>query len=154
MTSWKQALKEGLVTGSLASMLSTAYLVWAGERRGMPAAPTNAVSHWIFGNRALRQDEASLRYTATGYFIHHACSVFWGVVHAKAWGGRPQAKQPVPAIAGAIVTAGVANLVDYTLTPKRLRPGFEHRLRKPEMAKVYACFAIGLAIGSMLLKKR
>jgi hypothetical protein len=154
MTTWKQAFREGLVTGSLASVLSAAYLVLAGERRGVPAAPTNAISHWIFGNRSLREDDPSLLYTATGYLIHHASSVFWGVLHAKAWGAKPQAKKPLPAVAGAVVAAGVANLVDYQLTPKRLTPGFEHRLGKPEMVHVYACFAIGLAIGSMLLKKR
>ena len=50
--------------------------------------------------------------------------------------------------------AGVASFVDYQLTPKRLTPGFEHRLGKPEMVNVYAGFAIGLAIGSLLMKKR
>lgn len=154
MTTWKQAFREGVVTGSLASALSAAYLLLAGQRRGIPAAPTNAISHWIFGNRSLRQDEPSLRYTATGYLIHHVSAVFWGVIHAKLWGGREAAKKPVPAIAGAVVAAGVANLVDYRMTPKRLTPGFEHRLGTPEMVNVYACFAIGLAIGSMLLKKR
>ena len=154
MTTWKQAFREGLVTGSLASVLSTAYLALAGQRRGMPAAPTNAVSHWIFGDRSLRQEEPSVTYTVTGYLIHHASSVFWGVLHAKAWGGRPEAKKPVPAIAGAVAVAAVANVVDYQLTPRRLTPGFEHHLGKPEMAKVYACFALGLAIGSMLLRKR
>ena len=154
MTTWKQALREGLVTGSLASVLSAAYLVLAGQRSGVPAAPTNAISHWFFGDPSLREDAPSLRYTVTGYLIHHASSVFWGVLHAKAWGARQEAKRPLPAIAGAAVAAGVANLVDYQLTPRRLTPGFEHRLGKPEMANVYACFAIGLAIGSMLLKKR
>lgn len=154
MTTWKQAFREGAVTGTVAAVVSAAYLVFAGQRRGMPAAPTNAVSHWLFGDRALRQEEASLAYTATGYLIHHASSIFWGVIHAKLWGGRAEAKKPLPAIAGAVVTAGVANFVDYRLTPKRLTPGFEHRLGTPEMVNVYACFALGLAIGSMLLRKR
>lgn len=93
-------------------------------------------------------------YTVTGYLVHHAASVFWGVLHAKAWGASEQAKKPLPAAAGAMVTAGTACFVDYKLTPKRLTPGFEHRLAKPEMANVYACFALGLMLGSMLMKKR
>jgi hypothetical protein len=154
MTTWKQAMREGLVSGSLASVLSTACLALGGARRGVPAAPTNAVSHWIFGDPALRQDGASLTYTLTGYLIHHTCSVFWGVLHAKAWGARPEAKQPLAAVAGAVAAAGVASFVDYQLTPKRFTPGFEHRLGKPELVNVYAGFAIGLAIGSLLMKNR
>ena len=80
--------------------------------------------------------------------------MFWAVLHAKAWGARPEAKRPLPALAGAVAAAGVASFVDYQLTPKRLTPGFEHRLGKPEMVNVYAGFAIGLAIGSLLMKKR
>lgn len=154
MITWKQALREGLVSGSLASILSGAYLALAGGRRSEPAAPLNAVSHWIFGDRALREDEPRPLYTATGYLIHHAASIFWGTLHAKAWGAREEAKKPLPAAAGAIVAAGAASFVDYRLTPKRLTPGFEHRLGRPEMMNVYACFALGLAIGSILMKKR
>jgi len=154
MTTWKQAFREGLVSGSLASLFSTAYLVLAGNRRSQPAAPVNAVAHWFFGDRALQEDEPSIAYTATGYLTHHAASVFWGTLYAKAWGGRPEAKKPLPAAAGAVAAAAVANFVDYQLTPKRLTPGFEHRLGKPEMTTVYAFFALGLMAGSMLMKKR
>ena len=154
MTTWKQALREGVVAGSLASVFSAAYLAWAGNRRGEPAAPLNAVSHWFFGNRALREDEPSMLYTATGYVTHHLASIFWATLHAKAWGARPEAKAPLPAVAGAVTAAAVASFVDYQLTPKRLTPGFEHRLGKPELANVYACFAVGLAIGTLLMKKR
>lgn len=151
---WKQALREGIVSGSVASLLSAGYLAWAGRRRGETAAPVNAVSHWFFGDRALRQDDASLQYTLTGYLTHHAASVFWAVLHAKFWGARAAAKEPLPAVAGAVAASGVACFVDYQLTPKRLTPGFEHRLGKPELVNVYACFALGLAIGSLLMRKK
>lgn len=154
MVTWKQALREGAVAGSLAGLLSGVYLAVAGGRRGEPAAPLNAVSHWFFGDRSLREDEPSLLYTVTGYLVHHAASVFWGTLHARAWGARPWAKKPLPAAAGAVAAAGVASFVDYQLTPRRLTPGFEHRLGRPEMVNVYACFALGLALGSMLMKRR
>lgn len=154
MITWKQAWREGAVSGSLASLLSAGYLAWAGQRRHEPAAPLNAPSHWFFGRRALEQDEPSVLYTVTGYLVHHVASVFWGVMHAKAWGDHPAATKPLPAAAGAIAAAGVASFVDYQLTPKRLTPGFEHRLGRPEMVNVYACFALGLAIGSVLMKRR
>jgi hypothetical protein len=154
MSTWKQAVREGLVSGSIASVLSAAYLAWAGRNRSETAAPVNAVSHWLFGNRALRQDEPSLLYTLTGYLIHHAASLFWGTLHAKAWGAEQEHKQALPAVAGAVAASGVACFVDFQLTPKRLTPGFEHRLGKPELANVYACFAAGLLIGTLLMKKR
>lgn len=154
MSTWKEALREGMVSGTLASLLSTAYLMRAGARRGEPAAPVNAPSHWIFGDPALREDAPRMKYTATGLAIHHAASLLWGVVHARAWGTRPRAKRPVPAAAGAVATAAVACLVDYRLTPKRLNPGFEHRLTSREMVGVYAWFALGLMAGSMLVRPR
>jgi hypothetical protein len=154
MTTWKQALREGVVSGSLASVFSAAYLAWAGHRRGEAAAPVNAVSHWFFGRRALEADEPSLLYTLTGYLTHHGAAIFWAVLHAKAWGAREVAKQPLPAAAGAVAAAGIACFVDYQLTPKRFTPGFEHRLARPEMANVYACFALGLMVGSLLMRKR
>ena len=154
MSTWKEAFREGLVSGSLASLFSASYLAYAGWRRGTPAAPVNAVSHWFFGDRSLRQDAPSAAYTVTGYVTHHVAAIFWAVLHAKAWGARPEAKSPLPAAAGAVAAAGVACFVDYQLTPKRLTPGFEHRLARPEMTAVYACFALGLMAGSLLMKKR
>jgi hypothetical protein len=154
MPTWKEAFREGAVSGSIASLLSAACLVWSGQRRGQPAAPVNAVSHWFFGDLALRKDDPSVLFTATGFLIHHAASVFWGVLHAKAWGARERAKEPLPAVAGAVAAAGVACLVDLRLTPKRLTPGFEHRLGRPEMTSVYATFALGLLVGSLLMRKR
>jgi hypothetical protein len=53
-----------------------------------------------------------------------------------------------------VAAAGVACFVDYQLTPKRFTPGFEHRLAKPEMANVYACFALGLMVGSLLMRPK
>lgn len=150
MTSWKQVWREGLLAGSVASLLSAAALAVAGRREnGHAAAPINAVSHWVWGRPALRANGNSLRHTLVGYGVHHAASVFWGTLHAWAWGCRPQAKRAMPAAAGAAATAAVACFVDYHLTPERLTPGFEHRLSSKALLAVYACFALGLAIGSI-----
>lgn len=154
MTTWTQAAREGLLSGSIASVLSAAYLAWAGRRRGEPAAPVNAVSHWFFGDRALRRDAPSLRYTLTGYLVHHGASLFWAVLHARYWAARQRHKEPVPALAGAVAASGIACFVDYNLTPARLTPGYEHRLARTELANVYAFFAAGLLIGTLLMKRR
>jgi len=154
MPTWKEAWREGVVSGSIASLLSAAWLVRAGSRRGEPAAPVNAVSHWFFGDLALHKDDPSVLFTLSGYLVHHGASIFWGVLYAKAWGARRRAKRPLPAAAGAAVAAATACLVDYRFTPKRFTPGFEHRLERPDMATVYATFALGLMIGSLLMRRR
>lgn len=150
MNAWKQACREGLFAGSVASLLSAAALALAGHRENNDAAaPVNAISHWIWDRPALYKSGVNLQYTLLGYAVHHVASVFWGVLHARAWGCRPQAKSPGPALAGAATAAAVACFVDLELTPRRLTPGFEHRLSSRAMLAVYACFALGLAIGSM-----
>jgi hypothetical protein len=151
MKSWKPALFEGAISGSAASVLSAAFLALAGHREcgHHPAAPVNAISHWIWDEAALREDGASARHTLAGFLIHHAASIWWGVWHARAWGTRPNSKRPLPALAGAATAAAVACFVDYRMTPERLTPGFEHRLSSRALLGVYACFALGLALGSM-----
>jgi hypothetical protein len=150
MRSWIPTLREGLVAGTFASVLSAAALAAFGRRQaGSAAAPINAVSHWLWGDAALRTDRPTLRHTLVGVVVHEIAAVFWAVLHARAWGQRPEAKRPVPAVVGAAAATGIACFVDYQLTPKRLTPGFEHRLNRPAMAGVYACFALGLALGSI-----
>lgn len=155
MDPWKAALKEALVSGTLASVFSAAALAWAGRREAnAPAAAANATSHWIWGDPALRQDEPTVRYTVPGYLIHHAASVFWALLHARVSARAPQAAQPGAALATSAATAAAACLVDFKLTPHRLTPGFEHRLSRPALAGVYACFALGLALGSIAMRQR
>lgn len=153
MSTWNQALREGAVSGSVASLLSAAALALAGRRQnGTAAAPVNAISHWVWDRPALREDRTTARHTLAGYLIHHAASVWWGAWHAKAWGTRPAAKRPGPALAGAAAAAAVACFVDLRMTPRRLTPGFEHRLSPAAMLAVYGCFALGLALGSMAVR--
>ncbi|MFX5839837.1 hypothetical protein ABTE60_21225, partial [Acinetobacter baumannii] len=61
-------------------MLSTAVLSWRSRREtGRGATATNATSHWVWGEPAMRHREPSVRHTALGYAIHHASSIFWAV---------------------------------------------------------------------------
>ena len=150
MVSWKHALREGALAGSLASVLSGAALVVAGQYRGRrPAAPVNAISHWVWGDPALREDEPSVRHTALGYLIHHGASLFWSTLHARAW-----AQRDVPLPVQAAVTSAVACFVDYELTPRRFTPGFEHKLSARQLAAVYVMFGVGLAIGTQVARSR
>jgi hypothetical protein len=145
-------VQDALVGGALGSVLSTVALMAAGKREtGSLYAPTNASSQWIWGDDALQQDGPSLRYTLTGYLIHHASAAMWAAIHSRLWGQRPDARSPMRAATGAVAAAAAACFVDYRLTPRRLTPGFEHRLSRQSMALVYAMFAAGLALGSIAM---
>jgi len=151
---WKQSLREGAVAGSVASVLSTAALAALGARgAGGAAAPLNAVSHWVWGEEALHSDRPSWRHTLVGYLTQHAASVLWAALYARAYGHRPEAKRLPDALVGGIATSAVAYVVDYTVTPKRLTPGYEHRLDGRGMFAVYAALALGFALGAAALKR-
>lgn len=147
MKNWSEAFKDGLISGSLSSVVSTAMLAARGSsENGTPYAPVNAVSHWIYGDRAARQDDPSLRYTVPGYLIHHGSSLLWGVVYER-WFGRYAEKRDV---APASAVASLACFVDYKLTPERLQPGFEKRLSTPSMVLVYGSVAAGFVLRGFL----
>lgn len=149
---WTQALREGAVAGTVASVLSSAALAALGARQnGSMAAPLNATSHWLWGDEALRRDAPSWRHTLTGYLTQHAASVMWATLYARVYGHRPQAKRLPQAIAGGIATSAVAYAVDYTVTPQRLTPGYEHRLDGKGMLATYGVLALGFALGALLL---
>jgi hypothetical protein len=144
-------LKDALRSGALASLLSTAVLAARGRREaGTPYGPTNATSHWLWGERAFARDGFSLRYTVAGYLIHHASATFWALL-GHHW---LRGKKPLPALGNAVVVSAVACAVDYGLTPPRLRPGYEQRLGRASLALVYLGFAAGLALGALLQPSR
>jgi len=152
---WRAALREAAVSGSLASLLSAAWLAFAGQREmAWPAAPMNATSQWLLGQReALHADHSDRRHTLAGYVVHHLAASFWAVLHARALADRPAARRPGPALAAAAATAAVAAVVDLKMTPERLTPGFQHRVSAPALAGAYGCFALGLAAGSLLARR-
>lgn len=155
MNPWLTALREGAVSGSAASVLSTLVLAAAGRRQAASwTAPTNSTSHWVWGSPALRADAPSWRHTATGYAIHHTAAVFWGVLHARATQAMPATYRPGPGVVAGLTAAAIACLVDYRATPQRLTPGFEHRLGTWALALVYGAFGLGMALGSLAWRAR
>jgi hypothetical protein len=155
MSPWKTALREGAVAGTLATMLSAAVLAIAGRREaGSAVAPFNAVSHWLWGDESLQVQLPTVRHTAIGLATHHLASVFWATLYSRLYGHRDEAKTLPQALGGGIATSAVACFVDYRLVPKRLTPGFEHRLSKGAMVATYAALAAGFALGALALGSR
>lgn len=155
MKSWKQACQDALLAGGAAGIASMAGMAVRSRREnGSGWASLNAPSHWLWGEKALRQDAASLRYTLTGFLIHHLSAGFWGVLHERLLGRRDGGK-PLPAVVrDAALTTAVAAVVDFGLVPQRLTPGFQRRLSLPSLVLVYGLFAAGLAAGSHLAGRR
>lgn len=154
MTTWKQALQDGLVSGSAASALSTLTLAAGGRHdSGSAYAPTNAISHWVWKDEAFGADRPDLKHTLVGYLIHHGSSVFWATLHARLYGRRGLAEDPTRLLTAALISSAMACFVDYKLTPRRLQPGFERRLSTPSMVAVYAAFGLGLALAQRWLER-
>lgn len=164
MQSWRPIAAQAILSGSLASLFSGAALALAGWREGPSAfAPLNAPSQWLWGSaEALAADGPSPRHTLAGYAVHHVASTFWATLHAIAFAGRHELDRPSAAVAAATattavataaVTTAVAALVDLKMCPERLTPGFQHRISRPALFATYACFALGLAAGSLLARR-
>lgn len=154
MESWNTAFRRGLVGGATSSLLSTVALALLGRREaGSAYAPTNAVSHWIYGDEALREDAPSLRHTVPGYLIHHGSATFWSVLFERLCGPLLDRREPATTLGVATAASAVACFVDYELTPRRLQPGFEQHLSRPALAVVYGAFGVGLALGAMLSRR-
>lgn len=156
MKSWRHVAARAAVSGSLASLTSTLVLLLLGEREnGRPLGPVNAPSHWVWGERALRQDGASARYTATGFAIHHLASLLWGGLHERYSPCRQRRDAPARLVLrDAAVVTTLAAAVDLKLVAPRLAPGFERRLSPPAVFCVYGAFALGLVAGHYLLERQ
>lgn len=146
---WRRAARKALVSGAAASALSTVALAACGRReQGSAAGPNNGPSQWVYGRGAAYRRGASLRYTLVGFLVHHLSATGWALLHERVFNNRPRPQTPGERLARAAATAAVANVVDFRLTPKRLRPGFEVQLSKKSLLIVYAAFAVGLALAS------
>jgi hypothetical protein len=151
-------------------------LAWQGRHRhGSSAALINAPSHWVHGDKALRANAPSLKFTLLGAAIHHASALFWATLYEGILRALPvtsgqgdQTRQSLPAgqdtrartpsktslitAASALTTA--AWLVDTRLVPSRLTPGFERRSSRTGLAVTYGAFAAGLAMGALAARRR
>ena len=149
-------LREAVVAGSAASLVSMAALAATGRREtGRASAPINAISHWVHGPAAYAEDEPDARHTVLGLAIHHASALFWGLGYVAL---MRRATEAVPGLAApwkaAAATTLVAAVTDLKLVPPRLTPGFEHRLSRTGVATTYLAFALGLALSGLSLDAR
>ncbi len=151
MEEWtKRVGLSGLLTGTMASLLSTAALAALARIDGKGALqPTNATSHWFHGAQASEHTEMDAAHTLVGYALHHASAVFWALPF-EAWLSIRPPRSSAGLIRDAMMMASIAAAVDYGVTPKRLSPGWELVLSKTSMFMAFGALAIGLAAGAVV----
>jgi hypothetical protein len=136
-------------TGLLAGAGTTVAVMACGKAEAQGGiAPLNAVSHIPFGDKAARQDQASLKYTLTGLLLNMAAVSGWAAM--QQWLVRRNKRSLLTHLAAGATTAATAYVVDYHVVPKRFTPGFEERLSPRSLAVVYGVLAVSLAAGSLL----
>jgi hypothetical protein len=149
------AARRALVTGASASISSAVALsICSRIDEGSYAGGLNGPSQWLWGEAEAYTREASVRHTLVGYSIHHLTSVFWAVLYERMFGEPVGLKTPLRRCAEAAVSSGGAYVVDYYLTPPRLRPGFKKHVRTRSMFVVYGAFALGLAAASIIRDRK
>jgi hypothetical protein len=149
------AARRALFSGASASISSAIALsICSSVDEGSYAGGLNGPSQWLWGEAEAYTRKASVRHTAVGYGIHHLTSVFWATLYERMFGEPAARKTPLRRLAEAMVSSTGAYLVDYHLTPRRLRPGFEKHVRTPSMFVVYGAFALGLAAASIIRDRK
>ena len=130
-----------LVSGTLAGVAAAVAASIAGRRQaGAYAAPLNATSHIVWGDRAARRNAVSLKYTGVGAALHYGAALFWAALYELLPGRAPLR---------AATVAATAYVVDYHVVPRRLTPGFEMRVSPGALAAVYGALALGLWASSL-----
>ena len=152
MDPWMRIGLSALVTGTVASLASTAALALLAKGEGKDALqPTNATSHWLHGDEAARHDELDVAHTAIGYGTHNASAVFWALPF-EAWLAARPPRSSFELLRDACAMSAIAAAVDYGATPKRFTPGWELVLSKRSVLATYGALALGLAGGAMLAR--
>jgi hypothetical protein len=147
-------LLRAFVSGTFASVAAAVALAVCAKREGHSAPqPMNATSHWVHGDLAALVRDVNFEQTAVGYGTHHIAAILWAYLFELLRNRTPEAG--LVAIAGDALTASAsAALIDYTVTPHRLTPGWELILSKRSMALGYLSMAAGLVVAEYVLPRR
>ena len=94
----------------------------------------------------------SWKHTALGALTHQAASMFWAWCFERLFAARDRTVMLPKLLGESAAMSAIAGVVDYTITPKRLTPGYELRVSNKSLIAVYVAFAAGLALGSVLLR--
>ncbi|PPD46240.1 MAG: hypothetical protein CTY15_02425 [Methylocystis sp.] len=150
---WSQVGLSAVVTGTVATLVSTAALAALAKMEGKGALqPTNATSHWLNGDEAANVELPDAGHTAVGFLTHHASAILWAAPF-EAWLAANPPRSLGVLLRDAFAMSGIAFVVDYGLTPHRFTPGWELVLSKRSMFASYVALAFGLASGALVSER-
>lgn len=154
MHSTNRFVEDVAVTGASAAFATTVVIPLCGRREGLTAAaPLNAVSHIVWGDRAAAHDEPSWQYTGLGTTLNAAAMVGWSAIF-QVLAGERRTRTITRSIAAAMATTATAYIIDYHVVPDRLTPGFEKRLSSGSLCAIYFALAAGLVAGDRVAQRR
>lgn len=154
MKGWNAALRDGARSGALAGVAVNLATAACGKvELDKPAAPLNAVSHSLWGEKAAGRNDVSVKYTLNGLAINAGATIFWATVYETLFGDAADRGRVPLALVGGGVVAGLAYVTDYYLVPQRLTPGYEKRLSAKGLLLIYGVLGIGLAAGALLRRR-
>ena len=152
MNTWSQALRRTVPIAALTSITTAFAAALCGWREnGNAVAPLNAISHIVWGEEAAQQEQASVRYTATGLLLNTSAMFGWALIFAKLFGGK-RLNRAASSLGGVFVSL-LAYVVDYHIVPKRLTPGVEDRLSARSLLVLYIALALSLALGGCVTEQ-
>jgi hypothetical protein len=147
--SWSQLGLSAVVTGTVAALVSATALAALAKLEGKGALqPVNATSHWAQGDEAAKVELPSASHTLVGFATHHASAIFWAAPF-EAWLAINPPRTLMNLLRDSFVMSGIAALVDYGATPRRLTPGWELVLSKKSLFATYVALGFGLAAGAL-----
>ncbi|NVB76832.1 MAG: hypothetical protein HOV81_00420 [Kofleriaceae bacterium] len=148
------AVAPALGSTAVATATTTASLLWFGKRHARtPWAPLDAVSHIAWGDRAFVRDELDVQHTLVGFVLNLGAVAWWSTLHALVVGRPMRTRYAIPfALASGAAVAATAYVFDFKVAPKRFTPGFEWKLPRRPLRKVYAVLAASFAAGSLLAR--
>jgi len=135
-----------LLTATVASIVTTGTAARLGRSNGAhPAAPINAVSRLLWGQRSFRHHDASFQYTAGGALVNFCGCLFWSSVMEMSEQRNPTRTLLAGLARGTLLSAS-SYLVDQIVLPPRWRPGYRRFLSARQVVAVYATLAAALPL--------
>ncbi|QKT03842.1 hypothetical protein HUS23_08420 [Ectothiorhodospiraceae bacterium 2226] len=153
MKPWRQSMRDAAAPTALATVTTLLTVALRGRHdSGSALAPINATSHVLWGPRAAASGRVTVNHTLPGLLINAGATGFWALVMERLFGARLDARGKAAAPVAAAATAALAYLTDYHLVPRRLTPGWEHRISHRSLALAFGALALGLGAGAALAR--
>lgn len=142
------AILNTLYTAGVATLGTTVASALIGRAdTGHAAAPLNATSHILWGDKAATHDDFDVSHTVVGGALNASAMLAWAITQEALLGRWARRGGLARAALGGAAISALAYVTDYHIVPKRLTPGFEKRLSASGMLGMYSVLALSLAAG-------